>query len=193
MGFAHNCHDDIKLASRVAVRLLVDRPVATVALLGSLAAAPARAAALFGLGLPGGVVPPPVVWAPMTTQLIAPPVVFTLPRPATPMLPSPMTVARPSPVVPAAARTVVPPVGQAPLVVVAAVPPAPPPLPAYVPPSTPGPQGAIWIPGEWDWQRHGYVWLDGHYAAPPHAAAMWVGGGWYPSARGWVWHGPHWH
>jgi hypothetical protein len=71
---------------------------------------------------------------------------------------------------------------------------APPPPPAEaVPPPPPGPRGAmVWLPGHWQWARHGYVWVGGHYARPPRHRARWVPEHWEQRPHRWVLVPGHW-
>jgi hypothetical protein len=92
------------------------------------------------------------------------------------------------------AQTVTLPGGQTLLVVPVAPAGAKPEAPP--PPPTAAAEG--WVPAQWNWddadQR--YVWVSGHYAAPPapseDAAATWVPGHYVPGEDGYIWVAAHW-
>ena len=69
---------------------------------------------------------------------------------------------------------------------------APPPTEAEVIPPQPN-ATLIWIPGEWRWDGR-WIWVHGHWAAPPSPAAVWVKGHWAPlhDHPGYVWVDGHW-
>src|ERR1035438_7519025 len=76
----------------------------------------------------------------------------------------------------------------APGTVVAAEPPAPPPLQTEFISVAPGPMSVwLWAPGCWEW-RGRWVWYGGHWVRRPHPGAMWVGAhwGWRGQHRVWV-------
>jgi hypothetical protein len=51
---------------------------------------------------------------------------------------------------------------------------------------------AVWRPGQWEYRRGTWVWVDGHWTRPPRPHAVWVPGQWEPRRGGWVWHRGHW-
>ncbi len=54
---------------------------------------------------------------------------------------------------------------------------APPPIPDYDQPPTPGP-GFIWIPGYWQWNNVEYYWVPGTWMVPPTPGSLWTPGYW---------------
>ena len=52
--------------------------------------------------------------------------------------------------------------------------PGPPPKPLGDVPSGPPSQGLVWIAGYWHWNGVHYVWIPGHWEAPPAAGSAWV-------------------
>jgi hypothetical protein len=69
----------------------------------------------------------------------------------------------------------------------------PPPRPVEVVPVVPREHPDwVWVPGFHRWDGARYVWVPGHYAAPPFAHAHWVEGHWGPGRGGYVWHEGHW-
>jgi hypothetical protein len=67
----------------------------------------------------------------------------------------------------------------------------PPPRPVEVAPPPPRP-GWVWEPGFHRWDGRHYVWVGGHYAAPPYRGARWVEGHWDRRGGGYVWVDGHW-
>ena len=45
----------------------------------------------------------------------------------------------------------------------------------------------VWQPGFHRWDGRAYVWVPGHYVAPPRPRAVWVPGRWERRGRGYVW------
>lgn len=84
----------------------------------------------------------------------------------------------------------VPPPAPAPIVVKSDYP--PPPAEEPIPAVTPGP-GYVWIGGEWQSHRDGWVWASGQWAVQPWPNAVWIRGYWYRGPfSGWR-HSPgHW-
>ena len=56
---------------------------------------------------------------------------------------------------------------------------APPPLPTYYQPESPG-YGYIWTPGYWAWDddQGNYYWVDGQWVQPPQVGYLWTPGYW---------------
>ena len=51
----------------------------------------------------------------------------------------------------------------------------------------------VWIGEEWEVRGGRYVYVGGHWAAPPHPGWVWVPGHWRHSAhRGDIWMRGHW-
>ena len=54
---------------------------------------------------------------------------------------------------------------------------APPPLPEYDQPESPG-DGYLWTPGYWAAGPDGYYWVNGVWVEPPYVGALWTPGFW---------------
>ena len=54
--------------------------------------------------------------------------------------------------------------------------------------------GAVWVAGEYRWDRAAgkYVIVDGRWMRAPRAGVVWVPGHWRPVRRGYVWVAGHW-
>ncbi len=72
--------------------------------------------------------------------------------------------------------------------VVVAGPPPPPRVETVV--VAPGP-GYVWIDGEWIWNGR-WLWVAGHWLAPPYPHAVWVRPSWSRGPHGYHRHGGHW-
>jgi hypothetical protein len=68
---------------------------------------------------------------------------------------------------------------------------APPELPAYTQPITPGP-GYIWTPGCWAYGPDGYYWVPGLWVLIPFVGALWTPGYWGWDAGHYAWHAGYW-
>ena len=68
---------------------------------------------------------------------------------------------------------------------------APPILPVYEPPITPG-DGYIWTPGYWAWGDEGYYWVPGTWVLAPYTGALWTPGYWGWRDGFYVWNGGYW-
>jgi len=68
------------------------------------------------------------------------------------------------------------------------VPMAPPPVRVEAVPPPP-PWAAVWEPGHWRWDGHGYRWVRGHYIRRPHEHEHheWVAGHWEDRPGGHIW------
>lgn len=69
---------------------------------------------------------------------------------------------------------------------------APPPIPEYIQPESPG-DGYYWTPGYWAWANDDYYWVPGVWVMPPAENLLWTPGywgfeddvyGWYPGYWG---------
>ena len=70
--------------------------------------------------------------------------------------------------------------------------PGTPPTPRYeVVTVCPGPE-QVWVPGCYEWQRGGWVWIGGRWALRPHRGAVWLAPHWEHRGRGHVWIGGGW-
>jgi hypothetical protein len=67
-----------------------------------------------------------------------------------------------------------------------------PPPPVVERPGPPLHAGWVWTGGYYRWYRGRYVWVPGHWVAPPQPRAVWVPGRWVPRGGGWVWVPGHW-
>jgi hypothetical protein len=68
----------------------------------------------------------------------------------------------------------------------------PPPPPQEVRPAPPF-EGAVWVPGYWQWQGHQHVWVAGTWSAQPHGW-RWEDHRWKKRDDGrWEHHEGHWH
>jgi len=59
----------------------------------------------------------------------------------------------------------------------------------------PGPvprPGYVWIGGYHRWDGRRYVWVPGHYVAPPRHYHRWIPGHWAQGPRGYYWVEGHW-
>jgi hypothetical protein len=68
----------------------------------------------------------------------------------------------------------------------------PPPRIEAVPPPPVAPQPLYWVPGRWQWDGRGWIWIPGHYVARPPHRAHWVPGHWVARPGGWFWVEGHW-
>src|ERR1017187_10551898 len=68
---------------------------------------------------------------------------------------------------------------------------APPAIPIYAQPISPG-YGYIWTPGYWAWGEDGYYWVDGAWVYPPYAGALWTPGYWGWADTGYDWYPGYW-
>lgn len=68
---------------------------------------------------------------------------------------------------------------------------APPPLPVYVQPITPGPD-FMWAPGYWAYDDGGYYWVPGTWIRAPRVGLLWTPGYWGWSEGYYVWHAGYW-
>jgi hypothetical protein len=67
----------------------------------------------------------------------------------------------------------------------------PPPARVEVIPVRPGP-AYVWVPGYWNREPRGYVWVAGRYVVPPSARRAWVAGQWQHGRGGWYYVQGHW-
>ena len=75
---------------------------------------------------------------------------------------------------------------------VATLPENPPPPQSEAMPAAPGALTLwLWIPGSYDW-RGQWVWSAGRWAPRPHPHAIWVAGQWDHRKSGYVWVSGHW-
>lgn len=72
--------------------------------------------------------------------------------------------------------------------IVVASPPPPPRVETVV--VAPGP-GYVWVDGEWIWNGR-WVWVAGHWLAPPYPHAVWVRSYWSRGPHGYYRYGGHW-
>jgi hypothetical protein len=68
---------------------------------------------------------------------------------------------------------------------------APPPLPVYAQPASPG-VGYLWTPGYWAWADGGYYWVPGTWVMAPQPGLLWTPGWWGWSGGAYVWHAGYW-
>ena len=71
---------------------------------------------------------------------------------------------------------------------------APPAIPEYDQPASPG-DGYIWTPGYWAWDTsaNDYYWVDGAWVEPPYTGALWTPGWWGPGYdNGYLWNAGYW-
>jgi len=63
-----------------------------------------------------------------------------------------------------------------------------------VAPGPPPYAGAVWVAGEYRWDRAAgrYVVVDGQWVRPRRVGAAWVPGHWRPVRGGYIWVGGHW-
>ncbi|WP_345212980.1 hypothetical protein [Mucilaginibacter gynuensis] len=52
-------------------------------------------------------------------------------------------------------------------------------------------RGAVWVPGEWAYRSHRYVYVNGYYTQP-RRNHVYVQGHWEQTRRGHVWHKGYW-
>jgi len=70
---------------------------------------------------------------------------------------------------------------------------APPPPPVVVVTRPPPPSSLyIWIEGQYVVQSGGWVWVEGHWAQPPHRGAVWTPGHTRQSGHAYRWQPGHW-
>lgn len=48
------------------------------------------------------------------------------------------------------------------------------------------------VPGYWTYENSQWVWVPGHWQAPPRPGETWVPGFWRRTVGGWVWTPGHW-
>ena len=68
---------------------------------------------------------------------------------------------------------------------------APPALPTYEQPESPG-DGNIWTPGYWAFGRGGYFWVPGAWVQAPYEYALWTPGYWGYQPTGYFWNAGYW-
>src|SRR6266702_3124980 len=68
---------------------------------------------------------------------------------------------------------------------------APPAIPFYEQPLSPG-YGYIWTPGYWAYGDDGYYWVDGAWVYPPYVDALWTPGYWGWGDGGYCWYPGYW-
>jgi hypothetical protein len=68
---------------------------------------------------------------------------------------------------------------------------APPALPYYPQPLSPG-DGYIWTPGYWGYDPDGYYWVPGTWVMAPAVGLLWTPGYWDWSGSAYLWHGGYW-
>jgi len=64
-------------------------------------------------------------------------------------------------------------------------------VPVVVRPAAPSP-AHVWVGEEWEGRGGQYVFVGGHWAAPPHPGWYWVPGHWRRGPRGDWWVKGHW-
>ncbi len=64
-------------------------------------------------------------------------------------------------------------------------------VPVIVRPAPPSP-AHVWVAEEWEPRGGQYVFVGGHWAAPPHRGWIWVPGHWMHEGRGEWWVKGHW-
>ncbi|HIE15883.1 MAG TPA: hypothetical protein EYP69_03050 [Bacteroidales bacterium] len=54
--------------------------------------------------------------------------------------------------------------------------------------------GHVWIDGHWKWSKKNqkYVWVKGHWEKPPRPGSIWVPGHWVDTQGGYKWVPGHW-
>jgi YXWGXW repeat-containing protein len=67
----------------------------------------------------------------------------------------------------------------------------PPALPQYEQPVL-AEDGAIWVPGYWDYNGDGYSWVPGSWEQPPEVGLLWTPGYWGFDNGGYVWNAGYW-
>jgi hypothetical protein len=68
---------------------------------------------------------------------------------------------------------------------------APPVLPVYVQPVSPG-DGYLWTPGYWAWGPDGYFWVPGTWVRPPQVGLLWTPGYWGWGGGIYAWRAGYW-
>ena len=68
---------------------------------------------------------------------------------------------------------------------------APPPLPPEDQPPVPEPDDQ-WVPGYWNWQDPGYVWVPGNWAVAPRVGYLWTPAWWVLAGSYYVFHAGYW-
>ena len=68
---------------------------------------------------------------------------------------------------------------------------APPVAIVETPPPAPS-RRHVWVVGYHRWDGHGYVWVPGHWAVPPHPHMVWVPHHWKQRHGQWVLVEGHW-
>ncbi len=63
--------------------------------------------------------------------------------------------------------------------------------PVIVRPAPPSPRH-VWIDEDWAWRGGQYVYIGGHWEAPPQAGWVWRPGHWRQTPHGWAWVPGHW-
>lgn len=63
---------------------------------------------------------------------------------------------------------------------------APPPKRAEIPPPPPSPH-SLWQGGHWSWDGAKYVWARVRYLERPASTANWLPGYWQEQPGGWIW------
>ncbi len=57
---------------------------------------------------------------------------------------------------------------------------------------TPPVDSYAWVPGYWTYENSHWLWVSGHWQAPPQPGETWVPGYWHRTVGGWVWTPGHW-
>lgn len=68
---------------------------------------------------------------------------------------------------------------------------APPALPVYEQPVLVE-EGALWVPGYWDYNQDGYFWVPGTWVQPPEVGLLWTPGYWGWGNGGYAWNDGYW-
>jgi hypothetical protein len=68
----------------------------------------------------------------------------------------------------------------------------PPPAVIVERPGPPLHAGWVWVGGFYRWDGRRYVWVPGHWVAPPRPRAVWIPGRWVPRGGGYVWVAGYW-
>jgi hypothetical protein len=71
------------------------------------------------------------------------------------------------------------------------VPDQPPPNRAETPGKPPGPE-YTWVSGYYTYRNGQWIWVSGHWDAPPRIGATWIEGHWHRTTGGWIWTPGHW-
>jgi len=69
---------------------------------------------------------------------------------------------------------------------------AAPPPPRVEEPIGAGKEGQIWIAGYWNFDRTEYIWVPGHWEAPPRAGKKWRAPYWAQHGNRWRFHEGKW-